>query len=74
MSGGPSLEPLAPVVAERIVAILEDTTEKLSFLDSITPDVLQHRDELSKFIGDEIMKTLTEQKVLEKRYEELIEQ
>lgn len=74
MSGGPSLEPLVPVVAERIVAILEDATEKLSFLDSITPDVLQHRDELSKFIGDEIMKTLTEQKVLEKRYEELIEQ
>jgi chromosome segregation ATPase len=60
--------------AERIIAILEDTTEKMSFLDSITPDVLQHRDELSKFIGDEIARTLLEQKNLEKKYEELIEQ
>lgn len=60
--------------AERIYAILEDTTEKLSFLDSITPDILQHRDELSKFIGEEISRTMNEQTDLEKRYERLIEQ
>ena len=36
--------------------------------------MLQHRDELSKFIGDEIAKTMSEQRVLERRYEELIEQ
>jgi IQ domain-containing protein G len=36
--------------------------------------VLQHRDELSKFIGDEISKTMAEQKALERRYEALIEQ
>ena len=65
---------LSPIEAERIVAIIEDTTEKLDFLDSITPDVLQHRDELSKFIGDEIAKTMAEQKVLERRYEVLIEE
>ncbi len=41
---------------------------------SITPDILQHRDELSKFIGDEIARTLQEQKNLERRYEYLIEQ
>jgi IQ domain-containing protein G len=35
---------------------------------------LQHRDELSKFIGDEISRTMVEQKGLERRYEELIEQ
>jgi hypothetical protein len=62
------------VEAERAIAIMEDTTEKLSFLDSITPDILQHRDELSKFIGDEISKTMSEQCVLEKKYERLIEQ
>lgn len=62
------------IESERINAILEDTTEKLSFLDSITPDILQHRDELSKFIGDEIARTLQEQKNLEHRYEILIEQ
>lgn len=65
---------LSPIEAERIFAIIEDTTEKLDFLDSITPDVLQHRDELSKFIGDEIAKTMAEQKILEKRYEVLIEE
>lgn len=42
-------------------------------MGSITPDVLQHRDELSKFIGDEIARTMKEQKSLENRYEELIE-
>jgi IQ domain-containing protein G len=61
------------VESERLVAIMEDAVEKLSFLDSITPDVLQHRDELSKFIGDEIQRTMNEQQALESRYEELIE-
>lgn len=65
---------LSVIEAERVIAILEDTTEKLSFLDSITPDILQHRDELSKFIGDEIARTMSEQNALEKRYERLIEQ
>eukprot|EP01031_Cornospumella_fuschlensis_P031844 gene31844-38505_t len=64
---------LGVIEAERIIAILEDTTEKLSFLDSITPDILQHRDELSKFIGDEIARTLMEQKELERHYQELVE-
>ena len=64
---------LSVVESERVVAILEDAVEKLSFLDSITPDVLQHRDELSKFIGDEIQRTMNEQQGLEARYEELIE-
>ncbi|CAE7796047.1 DRC9, partial [Symbiodinium microadriaticum] len=67
------LERLDHVEAERIISILEDSTEKLNFLDRITPDVLQHRDELSKFIGDEISRTMNEQKYLERRYEELIE-
>jgi len=67
-------ERLGTLEGERINSILEDTTEKLSFLDSITPDILQHRDELSKFIGDEIARTLQEQKNLERRYEILIEQ
>lgn len=67
------IERLDILEAERIIAILEDSTEKLNFLDRITPDVLQHRDELSKFIGDEISRTMNEQKYLEKRYEELIE-
>ena len=65
---------LSYMEAERVVAIVEDATEKLGFLDSITPDVLQHRDELSKFIGDEISKAMREQKAYEKDYERLIEE
>jgi len=65
---------LSVVQAERIIAVVEDIVEKLGFLDSITPDVLQHRDELSKFIGDEIKRTMDEQKALEARYEDLIEE
>ena len=35
---------------------------------------MQHRDELSKFIGDEIARAMSEQNALEKRYEKLIEE
>jgi len=55
----------------KIVHILNTIIKNIN---SITPHVLQHRDELSKFIGDEISKTMSEQKLLEARYEELIEQ
>ena len=54
------------------VAVLDEAVEKLTFLGSITPDVLQHRDELSKFVGDEISRIIVEQRHLEARYEELI--
>jgi len=65
---------LSPIETQRAIAILDETIEKLSFLGSITPDVLQHRDELSKFVGDEISHIIYEQRQLEARYEELIAQ
>lgn len=49
---------LRPEQSHRIVAVLEDAVEKLGFLGSIMPDVLQHRDELSKFVGDEISRII----------------
>eukprot|EP00516_Mucochytrium_quahogii_P003413 CAMPEP_0203756952 /NCGR_PEP_ID=MMETSP0098-20131031/10130_1 /ASSEMBLY_ACC=CAM_ASM_000208 /TAXON_ID=96639 /ORGANISM=" , Strain NY0313808BC1" /LENGTH=377 /DNA_ID=CAMNT_0050649013 /DNA_START=1257 /DNA_END=2386 /DNA_ORIENTATION=- len=66
------MDPLSHVNAERAVAILEDTLDKLGFLASITPDVLAHRDELSEFVGDEISRVIEEQRNLESKYEELI--
>lgn len=42
------------------------------FVCSISPDVLSHRDELSALAGDEVTRIITEQRVLERRYEELI--
>lgn len=68
------MEKLTPEQSHRIIAVLEDTIEKLGFLGSITPDVLQHRDELSKFVGDEISRIIEEQRTLEARYEDLITQ
>ena len=63
---------LGPVEVQRAVVTLQESLEKLQFLGTITPDVMQHRDELSKFVGEEISRTLKEQRGLETRYEELI--
>ncbi|KDO21092.1 hypothetical protein SPRG_13801 [Saprolegnia parasitica CBS 223.65] len=65
---------LSPVEATRACAILEETIEKLSFLGSITPDILQHREELSQVVGDEISRIIQEQRRLEAKYESLISQ
>jgi hypothetical protein len=65
---------VSPVEAARITAVLEESLEKLSFLSSITPDVLAHRDEVSTLVGDEIARLIGEQRALEARYEELLSQ
>ncbi len=39
---------------------------------SITPDILGHRDELSTLTGEEVARAITEQRVLEKKYEDLV--
>ncbi|CAK4696940.1 hypothetical protein LEN26_001758 [Aphanomyces euteiches] len=65
---------LSPIEATRASAILEETIEKLSFLGSITPDILQHREELSHVVGDEISRIIQEQRRLEAKYESLISQ
>jgi len=58
--------------AERAVSILHECCEKLQFLGAIAPDVLQHRDELTAFVGGEISRIIAEQRELENRYEQLI--
>jgi len=65
---------LTVIEAARISAIVEEALEKLSFLASITPDVMAHRDELSQIVGDEITRIIQEQRGLEMRYEQLIGQ
>lgn len=60
------------VESARISAIVEEALEKLSFLASITPDIIAHRDELSQTVGEEITRIIQEQRSLEQRYEELI--
>ena len=65
---------LTVIEAARISAVVEEALEKLSFLASITPDVMAHRDELSQIVGDEITRIIQEQRGLETRYEQLISQ
>ena len=65
---------LTVIESARISAIIEEALEKLSFLASITPDVMAHRDELSQIVGDEITRIIQEQRGLETRYEALIAQ
>ncbi|KAF0690502.1 Aste57867_18092 [Aphanomyces stellatus] len=65
---------LSPIEATRASAIIEETIEKLTFLGSITPDVLQHREELSQVVGDEISRIIQDQRRLEAKYESLISQ
>lgn len=63
---------LSCVETERVLAVLEETLDKMKFLGSITPDILAHREELSQSAGDEVSRIIQEQRHLEKRYEELI--
>ena len=65
---------LSVIESARISSIVEEALEKLSFLASITPDIMAHRDELSTIVGDEITRIIQEQRGLELRYEELIAQ
>ena len=66
--------PLSFIESRRVAVVIEDAIEKLTFLECISPDVLQHRDELSKFVGDEISRIISVQRQLEQRYECLIAQ
>ena len=65
---------LSSVEGRRAAAVLEETIRKLTFLEAISPDILQHRDELTKFVGDEVSQIIGDQRLLEERYEGLISQ
>ncbi len=65
---------LGPIESQRVIAVLEETVEKLEFLGTITPNVLTQREELSKMVGDEISRLIEDQRTLEQRYENLIAQ
>ncbi|ETO65388.1 hypothetical protein F444_17286 [Phytophthora nicotianae P1976] len=65
---------LTPIESLRACGVLEESLEKMSFLGSITPDILQHREELSQVVGEEISRIIQEQRQLENKYEKLIAQ
>ena len=55
-------------------ALLDDCCEKLAFLGTISPDVNEHKMEESNRIGDEMSRIIAEQRQLEDRFEQLIQQ
>ncbi|CEG48500.1 IQ motif, EF-hand binding site [Plasmopara halstedii] len=65
---------LTSIESLRACGVLEESVEKLNFLSSITPDILQHREELSQVVGDDISRIIQEQRQLESKYEKLIAQ
>mmetsp|Transcript_63679 Transcript_63679/g.136859 ORF Transcript_63679/g.136859 Transcript_63679/m.136859 type:complete len:386 (-) Transcript_63679:98-1255(-) len=67
-----SMYKLSEVEAFRAQVLLEEALRKLSFLTSIASSASVHGDELTQFMGDEISRIITEQRDLERRYEELI--
>lgn len=65
---------LRPLDALCVAAAVEDGLDRLRILQSLTPQVVAQRDELSNILGDTVASIIKEQKAGEKKYEELIKQ
>lgn len=65
---------LSSVEAFRAAAVLEDAVEKLAFLQSVEPDVLTHKEELSAAMGDEVERVMKRQSELEAKYRDLLDE
>ena len=65
---------LNPTEAFRAAAALEQTIEKLNFLSSLTPDVHALHDEVATMVGGELTRVIENQRALEKRYDDLVEE
>jgi len=65
---------LSAAEAVSMSAVLDDCCEKLAFLNTISPDVNEHKMEESNRIGDEMSRIIAEQRELEDRFEQLIQQ
>lgn len=63
---------MPPIICFRMESLFEEAIERLGFLDTISSDIYQHRDELSKFVGNEVLRTVKLQRELELEYETLI--
>ena len=63
-----SVQKLTNVEAQRIMAILEETYQKLELLSHVPPLQLPNVDELRRSIGPEVLQVLEEQVMLEQQY------
>ncbi|KAH0789051.1 IQ motif, EF-hand binding site [Histomonas meleagridis] len=65
---------LKPLEAICVAGAVEDCLDRLRVLQSLTPNVITQRDELSNILGDTVSQLIDEQKKKELHYEQLIKQ
>lgn len=63
---------LRPLEAICVAGTVEDCLDRLRVLQSLTPNVITQRDELSNILGNTVAQIIKEQKTCEDRYEELV--
>lgn len=63
---------LQPLTAICVAGTVEDCLDRLRVLQSLTPNVITQRDELSNILGDTVAQIIQEQKKCEERYEKLV--
>jgi len=63
---------LRPLEAICVAGVVEDCLDRLRVLESLTPNVLTQRDELSTILGDTVAQIIQEQKRAEEKYENLV--
>jgi len=68
MASVQSVQKLTNVEAQRIMAILEETYQKLELLSHVPPLQLPNVDDLRRTIGPEVLQVLEEQAMLEQQY------
>jgi hypothetical protein len=63
---------LRPLEAICVAGAVEDCLDRLRVLQSLTPNVITQRDELSNILGDTVARIIEQQKKCEHEYEELV--
>jgi hypothetical protein len=63
---------LRPLEAICVAGAVEDCLDRLRVLQSLTPNVITQRDELSNILGDTVAQIIEQQKKCEHEYEELV--
>ena len=65
---------LQPLEAICVAGAVEDCLDRLRVLQSLTPNVITQRDELSNILGDTVAQIIEQQKKCEANYERLVKQ
>ncbi|KAF4666958.1 hypothetical protein FOZ61_009046 [Perkinsus olseni] len=63
---------LSPIESFKVNVLLDEALNKFQFLNSLGTNASIHREELTRFMGDEISRSIMDQKELQTRYEALV--